>query len=155
MGCDIHFFREYLDVGTDKWVSYDLWYSSQRSLSPEANYTSLGRNYAAFGLLASVRTEYPYGLKAKGIPDDASDLVKNEFESWEVDAHTPTYLTDIELNELALKLTLMETLTGIDYSDVTRQNEYLHKMIAYLNNTDAPTNVGTVIPKRMIMWFDN
>jgi hypothetical protein len=156
MGCDIHFLKEYREVDTNKWVSCDIWFrDDDGDLKPAYDSESPGRNYAAFGLIASVRTEYSYGLEAKGLPDNVSDVVQEEFDSWGGDAHSATYLTELELNQLALKLTLMSNLTNIEYSDVTRQHEYLQRILAKLNNVSSEFNLNEDTEKRMIMWFDN
>ncbi len=56
MGCDIHCYIEHKKLGRDSW-------------SPFGGRINPGRNYAAFGMLAGVRSEVVPAVQPRGIPD--------------------------------------------------------------------------------------
>lgn len=110
MGCDIHLYSESLDE-KDRWVAdqADTFEEDEDAFSNfldcsmvEAEGSS--RNYWRFGVLAEVRTEWPYSFEARGFPENASEEVRKVFESWQSDAHTPSYLTKRELQEKTTEL---------------------------------------------------
>lgn len=85
MGCDIHAYAE-RKVG-DK-------YEAIRDVSP-FDY----RNYGLYGWLADVRNYSavtPIAAK-RGLPDDMSADVREEYELWEMDAHSASWLALSEL----------------------------------------------------------
>lgn len=85
MGCDIHSYAEKKDGGTFKLVpvlSVFAW-----------------RSYGTFGFLAGVRnySDITPIAPRKGFPADASAEVKKEYESWDIDAHSASWLSLQEL----------------------------------------------------------
>jgi len=106
MGCDIHLHYE-IKKG-NKWKYID-WKKDLQSEDKDY-YTELfnhplyvGRNYDLFSILANVRNGYGFaGCKTsggfapidfpRGLPDDISDMVKEEAEHWEGDAHSHSWL---------------------------------------------------------------
>ena len=160
MGCDIHLFREHKVEG--KWFSSDAWYQESeesRHTEPGTLHLSVvhemdqpGRCYAAFGLLAGVRTEYDYSLPEKGIPDDVSWLVEQEFIGWDVDAHTPSFINYIELQELRVKLGLLLSESS---EDVSTQKRYLENLVEYLEDANPSIYIPGDSDRRLVFWFDN
>ena len=153
MGCDIHLFKEYRspDIHNNKWISYDHWYSEGTEMGRAFDYSAPSRNYDAFGMLAEgVRGEYPYSVECKGLPDDVTHLVRTEHKSWGVDAHSVTYFTEVELNALIIRLSIM---TADD--TVNRQKAYLHHMLQYMNQIPFEFHIEESTEKRIVFWFDN
>jgi hypothetical protein len=171
MGCDIHLFKEYRspDINNNKWVSYDYWYSEGTNTSiydtaglPLAKKHTIpmgrafddsapSRNYDAFGMLAEgVRTEYPYSIECKGLPDDVTYLVRTEHQGWGADAHSATYFTEVELNALIIRLSIMTADETIN-----RQKAYLHHMLEYMNQIPFEFHIEESTEKRIVFWFDN
>jgi hypothetical protein len=116
MGCDIHFFVEKKING--------IWHQ-QFVLGAETEwdkkYWFSGRSYWLFGLLAGVRGDHFKPLTdPRGLPNDLSDDLKNEWERWRGDGHTPSYYSLPELLEARDKTV---TLTG--YVDIKGYREYL------------------------------
>lgn len=113
MGCDIHVFTEALEsVRNQKvWCNIDNWRINKYfgdDDEPEYNISWIfsDRNYELFSFLADVRN---YGHNKsfhfdRGIPEDVSSAVKNEFERWGNDAHTPGWATLKELKEAAAQV---------------------------------------------------
>ena len=155
MGCDIHLFKEYRspDTTNNKWHSYDHWYSEGTQMGRAFDDSAPSRNYAAFGMLAEgVRTEYPYSIECKGLPDDVTYLVGTEHKSWGVDAHSATYFTEVELNALLIRLSIMSSDGN---ETVNRQKAYLNHMLQYMNQIPFEFHIEDSTEKRIIFWFDN
>lgn len=86
MGCDIHSYAEKKDDSGR--------FQRVPVLEPFEN-----RSYGTFGFLADVRnySAVPPIAPRKGFPDDASAAVKEEYESWGMDAHSASWLSLQEL----------------------------------------------------------
>lgn len=127
MGCDIHIFVEKKENNEWKPVKGvnmpDYYYYQQRAREgnkwaeqeferiKDGHYKDWiysGRNYNLFSILADVRNGYGFAgiitggrfnviKEPQGLPDDVSNLVKNDYEEWGCDAHSASYLT---LNDL-------------------------------------------------------
>lgn len=100
MGCDIHMYVE--RKIKNSWFSCDYFVPSvQYRGSSEYNNIPIydGRNYALFATLANVRNygHTAYISEPKGIPEDACNYIKEEYEDWIWDAHSASYLTLQEL----------------------------------------------------------
>lgn len=93
MGCDIH---GYVEVDK-RHRQDDSWWKSAGSLFP-----FVGRSYDAFGCLFGVRNYSQFDPVAadRGIPHNASRTVTKEYESWGVDAHSASYLTYEEIQDI-------------------------------------------------------
>lgn len=89
MGCDIHGWVEINPYKDDPWWSPCI----------EIN-SILGRNYDMFGLLFGVRNYATFNPIAenRGIPKNASSIVKNDIKEWGIDAHSASYLTFTEIS---------------------------------------------------------
>lgn len=96
MGTDIHMHVEYKDRD-GKWECGDYFrLKNDRYWVVEF----LGdRNYDLFAVLANVRNygNTEYIDDPRGLPDDASELVREFYENWEDDAHSCSFLTLREL----------------------------------------------------------
>lgn len=102
MGCDIHTFAE---------RKTDAGWEVIPGLRPFND-----RSYGIFGFLAGVRnySAVPQIAARRNLPEDASDLAREEYEGWGGDAHSASWLS-------------VEELTTFDYDQpledrrVTRQ----------------------------------
>lgn len=101
MGCDIHIYVE--RKCRDGWYNCDYFVPNINYNGNNSEYVRIetygGRNYSLFATLANVRN---YGntyfiCEPKGFPDDASEYVEKEHDSWGWDAHSASYLTLQEL----------------------------------------------------------
>lgn len=113
MGADIHLFTEVKrNINkVERWVNSDYWeinpyyrYGDEEDKKHESqlNHVSIyrGRNYELFGILADVRgVGNPVISEPKGLPEDVSDVVKEESDRWGIDGHSHSYLTLRELVE--------------------------------------------------------
>lgn len=109
MGCDIHLYVEYKRTvnGKEQWLNGDYFKSNPYHKDEgEREYEKVkldhGRNYQLFSTLAGVRdyTEKVTPVsEPKGIPEDASEFVREENERWQGDGHTHSWLTLAEMRE--------------------------------------------------------
>ena len=153
MGCDIHVFKEYQRPGTDYWVSYDTWCQDEDGgMSPVWKDDDPGRCYAAFGLLADVREGYSYGHPPKGLPENISNLVEKESDSWGDDGHSHTYHTKVELNAMIIKLSILPIEES---DDISRQKAYIFNLIRIFNEVPTPIVIDRETTTRIVIWFDN
>ncbi len=147
MGCDIHMYKEMYKDG--KWVN-----ESQSSVIEQEDeyYTystlsidevGLNRNYWLFGLLAEVRSVFPYSFQAKGLPDNISPEVKKMADSWNRDGHSHSYLTVLELQNKATEL-LLENPNPQISDQITMIKEIISQFI-YKDKES----------QRIVFWFDN
>jgi len=91
MGCDIHSWAE-RKTGTGFAPVSDVVFS-------EGAAPFDWRSYGMFGFLADVRnySAVPSIAPRRGFPLDASEEVKNDFEHWESDAHSASWISVSEL----------------------------------------------------------
>lgn len=152
MGCDIHCFVEKKIDGA--WVNQqptepsEVWDNESQTyvdgpLVPKQ--THIWRNYTLFGALANVRREYP-GLSKdpRGIPDDVSAEIQQEYSAMEGDAHSASYAT---LEELELL-----TLASVLHSEATEHGVpgSLRDFIKDIFPENAEPDAY-----RVVFWFDN
>lgn len=78
MGCNIH---GYMEILTE-----NGWYAL-KNLSSE-------RDYDTYGILFGVRVyiDIPPVVETRGFPEDAYYKTKREYEAWEGDAHSPSWM---------------------------------------------------------------
>ena len=147
MGCDIHM---NIEVKTDNgWELYSK--------------PNVERFYMLFAKLANVRNNF--GIQPisepRGIPDDASYLVKKSYESWKDDAHSASFITCEEIGELQ------------EWLEELRLQKYPNKFsldfdLEYsILRTDCEWNSFAGVKKdpngkpdwihdcRLVFWFDN
>jgi hypothetical protein len=106
MGCDIHVAVEYKRKNEEKWFNGDNWRINphweldERKSKYELNPIYDARNYTLFGILAGVRrSENDMIAEPKGFPKDSSLETREEYDSWDGDVHTPSYLTLKEIKD--------------------------------------------------------
>ena len=153
MGCDVHMFTERKNR-KDKWVSAD---NFTMDVEFEDAYTTelvkdMGRieicsdrNYTLFGVLAGVRRDYDNHLPIRGIPNDASELVKREYKVWECDAHTATWATVTELEQHQRQTDSHQLHLMLE--DLEQHFKSRWNFIVYDDNYKNNC--------RIIFWFDN
>lgn len=153
MGCDIHSFAE-KRVG-ERFVALPKFEPFEE------------RTYGTFAFLADVRNYSGVTPIAapRGFPDDASDTAKLSYESWGVDAHTPSWLSVAEL-------------LSFDYSAVMEDRRYTRQEgpnsfnggatcepgqgkrmtwreflgDSFFNDLEELRDLGA---ERIVFWFDN
>ena len=133
MGCDIHVHTEMKING--RWCNYG---------TPD-----VPRSYNLFTKMAGVRDRgivEPISLP-RGIPDDASDITKLMYSWWEVDAHSASWLSLSEMEEL--KQWLLTSAREPQYFSC-----YFGEILSHYH--DMQVEVTYVIEDvRMVFWFDN
>lgn len=119
MGCDIHLYTEKKIEDINKniwWWCVDHWKLNDWKLfdKDESEYYQIsiynGRNYDLFAALADVRNSgYITPIdQPRGLPDDVSEVVKKEADSWDVDGHSHSWLTAKELFDYQKKYSTTE-----------------------------------------------
>ncbi|MEZ5773272.1 MAG: hypothetical protein R3D33_00755 [Hyphomicrobiaceae bacterium] len=94
MGCDIHFVVERRSRAGGGWIG--LYSCLVRPL--RADLVACRRDYDFFAELARVRGDgSPCSLAPRGLPEDASELARQEFAQPSAGFHTPTH---VRLSEL-------------------------------------------------------
>lgn len=101
MGCDIHMHVEYKNHN-NHWVCGD-YFVQEQLYDGRIDYSLIPihskRNYALFAVLADVRNSgyTEYIDRPRGLPEDVTDTVKEDYEKWDMDAHSCSYFTLKEL----------------------------------------------------------
>ena len=99
MGCDIHMHVEYRDKVFGYWCCGDYFKLRNGTMAYNPKYDLVelygNRSYTLFSILANVRNidGLQYISLPKGLPEDATDITKTDYESWGMDAHSCSYLT--------------------------------------------------------------
>lgn len=179
MGCDIHMYKETIVNG--KWVfqgekDYDDGYLY---LTPFYN----DRNYEIFGLIAGVRRG-GQAFDLKGFPNDASNEIRECFNQWGIDAHTPSYLTHEDLKEFNKKDRKINIKGQMHYLQYTKLfnalklekgnwKDYLYPYCGFTSNEEyIPFSFDVPLSEycddlfkkweeeikdnsRLVFWFDN
>lgn len=108
MGCGIHLFTERKRTinNVEKWVCIDHfklnpYYGEGEESQFEFVNIYGDRNYKLFATLADVRNydNNPVISAPRHLPDDCSDIIKKESDSWGSDGHSHSYLTLKELKD--------------------------------------------------------
>lgn len=172
MGCDIHMHVERrnnrYDGGKTEWVNGD-YFSITHPNDPKCAVIHQDlwgeRCYDLFAVLANVRNRgygeaYPYIDEPRGLPDDATQYVKEEYESWGIDAHSCSYFTLRELVEFHEE---KKSISGFGFDILEPLIERLKQRaddfnIIYDFEWDRPwTNdlKSKMDNIRIVFWFDN
>lgn len=136
MGCDIHIVLEREDGG--KWIGVHNfpWYHAIGNSYQFPLCTN--RNYSLFAALAGVRG---VGPAPKGIPSDASELVRMLEKDWESYGHSWTYLNMREAANLFMEHARFDELSehhrkypisyffGIEEREVSH-----HRLVFFFDN---------------------
>lgn len=107
MGCDIHIFTEVKKENNWELFKEDFFTDSYNSDNKEKS-PFKWRSYGVFAFLADVRNYSAIkGFKCKfELPEDCSQEVLKEYEYWEIDAHSCSWLTAKELIDFDYSKTL-------------------------------------------------
>lgn len=190
MGCDIHSFAEKKNKKKDTWEKAGnmlilheeyLWekvgdvfslceYDKKHYQKDFGDNPFDHRSYSVFAFLAGVRNYdccEPLS-EPKGIPNDVSDEIKTEYDSWSCDSHSTSYLTLRELlefdydkifwNRRVTKQTSNNCWNGASLAD-----EGEGAMISYRENLgefffthlEELKSLGDIDDVRIVFWFDN
>lgn len=135
MGTDIHMYIEHKSKKTHKFV-FDFGQWGERI-------------YNLFGTMAGTRGEYEAIYEPRGIPDDISPEVKEEYEiMWEGDAHTPSWLTTAEFREcLDLVIKHSDYNASNEIPSWLKEYEWMYEFMKYNEEEGEPC--------RVVFWFDN
>jgi len=156
MGADIHIYAERkLKDGT--WAMCQSYSSiNNRSLEDEVKrkfFRIRQRNYGFFAALASVRGSGP---EPRGMPEDASPLVREACDDWGDDGHSHSWYSAHEFVKIFMDNKLMDTELAelVDYKltssyDVNMVCTVLADYLAVELTHDDPENI------RFVFWFDN
>lgn len=153
MGCDIHAFAEKRDESGN-------WVLVKRDIFDF-------RSYGNFAFLAGVRNYSAIMPIAppRGFPGTASAEVAASYKSWDVDAHTPSWLTMKELLEFDYSATMEDRR----YTKQTSSNSWTGAATCdpgqgiaqswraflgdwFVDELLALAGLGT---ERIVFWFDN
>jgi hypothetical protein len=151
MGCDIHVYTEVRPPGQLSWESKDsteiIQEDGEDPYHECTHHIVPGRSYGLFALMAKVRGEYDCSLDCKnGLPEDISETTKQQFEQWDCDAHSASYLTldEIKQHLVNILLTRGNVHYGLEqYQEIKNQMEELK--IEGMSDEDV----------RICFWFDN
>lgn len=154
MGCDIHMHVEYrsrINNTTIKWCDGNLYEVNKfhNSYPDDPKYIRVSlnnerRNYTLFGLLAGVRGQNIKPIASpRGFPKDASKSIAEEYDYWDGDAHSASWLTLAELmNAARSHPDLLNDL-------VSELQEYFNRLFP------NPSPLITQNELRIVFWFDN
>lgn len=142
MGCDIHLFTEKkmqfsaYNNGEPFWWCCDYFqlnpYRKIDKDDPKYSHKEVygDRNYSLFGALANVRNYYdniPI-CEPRGIPEDASKVVKKEANRWGLDGHSHSWVTAKELFDYKKKYGQQKLCGYVSAEDAAKLD----------NGTDTP-----------------
>lgn len=148
MGCDIHCYAE-RKTPTGQEVVPDLAPFDWRS-------------YGMYGFLADVRnySDVPPIAQPRGIPSDASQSVRDEYESWNGDAHSASWLSIAELTNFDYDQSMENRRVMRDRNGGCTCEPGEGKKMTFLEflgesffkDLDRLKSAGA---DRVIFWFDN
>lgn len=135
MGCDIHMFVEMKSKKLGKWLLY--------------SHPEVGRDYDLFAKMANVRNRGDIEPLSdpKGLPKDASESVQVIYEHEKPDAHSESYLSLLEINQL-------ETW----YKSRSDVFDWYKQFGFFFGNDFNQTEVAdppAITDVRFVFWFDN
>ncbi len=149
MGCDIHLHVEIKLKNNDSWHHY--------------NHPKIDRWYKLFAKIANVRNYDEYGpiepiSQPKGFPHDASLTTKFDYDEWDCDAHSASWLNSEEIKQLAVWYR-ENTDNKKDFHGFEGQFGYLfgstfEYFLKYKDDPNGgyPEGLEDV---RFVFWFDN
>ena len=148
MGCDIHIVVERRRKGRPNWVGI---YSSDAAYPIiRKNMLAARRDYAFFACVAGVRGEAPDGVKKlyqRNLPEDMSELTREQFWRCPTDYHSASYATPQEFCQQWIA------------ANGTREEHFRSKEVrpdyaVYdLLGIDSTDDDGDEF--RVVFWFDN
>lgn len=169
MGCDIH---THVEIRSDRWGRRQIdwrcgdYFSVIDPLDPDAKYVVQevhgNRNYSLFAVLADVRNDgsLDYIDEPRGLPDDVTEFVKEDYDGWGWDAHSCSYFTLRELieyhNEHAPKNMFGHYILLPLINDLKRRADEFN--LIYEHWWDGDRYEDALLKAediRFVFWFDN
>ena len=131
MGCDIHLYTEKKLLNNNTWWCCDHFqlnpyygeeYEKKWNVVPIYD----GRSYSLFTALAGVRDDgmTPVISDPRGLPDDVSEIIKQESDDWGVDGHSHSWLTAKELFIYQNKHPFTNRHGMVDGEELLKLDEY-------------------------------
>jgi len=175
MGCDIHIWAEVRDKKTGTWTmvgeefSLDDWTKEYRK-KDKTEHPFDHRDYSVFAFFADVRNyDHCEPLsEPRGIPEDSDDWIINEYERWNGDAHSASYLTLRELSEFDYdkkfwNRRIEKQLSPNSWTGAGLAEEGEGKIISYRENfgkqyfthLEELKQLGDPDDVRIVFFFDN
>jgi hypothetical protein len=170
MGCDIHAHVEQRDQATGQWRKvtdlFPLDDFDRKFYGKEMGDEPFGwRNYGMFGFFADVRnySHSPVLAPCRGVPDDASPEVRDDWEEWGVDAHSATWYSVAELLAYDYDQVIWDrrVTKGNNGAALAEEGEGTHPTMreflgpAYFAHLRILAGLGGPQDVRVVMWFDN
>lgn len=149
MGCDIWTYLEKRNPETGKWERLKVY--KKKGDEYEVVYPYDLRNYELFSLLAGVRGWHEPLVSPRGVPIDASEEVREEWEDYCY--HTPTWYDMREL--ILLANALPDKDEDEDYSRKEMLKNFIFKLGNYIDYSGNFWWGDEVNKYRVIMWFDS
>lgn len=150
MGCDIHSHAERKNPNGE-WEIVSL-------IDPPFNW----RSYGVFAFLAGVRNYSAVTPIAppRGLPEDISNSVKADYDSWNSDAHTPSWLTVKELSDFDYDQRMEDRrcMRGNDGGCTCDPGEGILTTYREFFGDGFLLEIqrlGAVGAERIVFWFDN
>jgi hypothetical protein len=164
MGCDIHPFVERRENG--RWEAGIVDFGRNRYDKSPFGW----RSYGVFGFLADVRnySRVPTIAECRGLPDDVSDYVRQQYEEWQSDAHSASWVTVKELLDFDydrefedLRVVRQTGPNSWNHGatgepgegEMTTIREFLDG--AFFSDLETLAALGPPEDVRVVFWFDN
>lgn len=149
MGCDIHMHVEYKKTvsGKERWLCGDYFMLNPYHAdypNEEGQYSLVGfcdsRNYSLFATLANVRNygNTDYIDEPRGLPEDVTEAVKADSDSWGIDGHSHSYMTLKELIDFQNEGHLLRHSGMISFEDSVKLATYGTRPTEWCQWTNAP-----------------
>lgn len=147
MGCDIHIVVERRKSGRTKWVGL---YSSDAAYPIiRKNMIAARRDYAFFACVAGVRGDAPEGVAKmypRNLPEDMSDLTREQFWRAPTDYHSASYATPAEF---ARQWLAANSAKGAHFQQKDVREDYaVYDLLGIEGDDDGDEH-------RVVFWFDN
>jgi hypothetical protein len=170
MGCDIHSFVEVRRTG--KWhyaddLRFPMTYGDPGETTNEPFFE---RDYGLFGFLGNVRnySHSPVVAAYRGLPDDLSTGVANEYREWDQYAHSDSWVSLAELLAFDYdqifwdRRVMKETSPGRwDGAALAEEGEGTHLPLReflgshYFDRLHDLAQLGDPGDVRVVFWFDS
>lgn len=143
MGCDIHIVVERRKIGRTKWTGI---YSSDAAYPIiRKNMIAARRNYEFFTELANVRGHSETSKSARNLPEDMSELSREQFWRAPTDYHSASHMTPSEFCEAWSRAN--------DKYDERFQSKEVRKDFVVYDLIGIDADEGDEF--RVVFWFDN
>lgn len=158
MGCDIHVHAERKEG--DRWVHVEV------PLLDCGHYKDEifgGRQYGKFGFMAGVRNYSAITplSEPRGVPDDASDETRSDYESWDMDAHSASWLSLQEMEAVNYEQSVedrrcMRNGNGGSTCDPGEGEQMtLRQFLETSDYFESLKAAKDAKAERIVFWFDN